>query len=72
MRVVLSVAAYADLLDIGQNIKKDNPIRAESFIDELYDCCQKLAFMPHAYPLLFDWEEYGIRRRTYGNYLMWV
>jgi toxin ParE1/3/4 len=70
MKVVLSEAAYADLLDIGQNIKNNNPLRAKTFVDELYNCCQKIGIMPLAYPLLQNWEEHGIRRRTHGNYLI--
>jgi toxin ParE1/3/4 len=26
--------------------------------------------MPQAFPLLPEWEEQGIRRRSYGNYLI--
>jgi hypothetical protein len=37
MRVVVSEAAYADLLDIGRAIARDNPARGISFVDELYE-----------------------------------
>ena len=70
MKVVITDAAYADLLQIGREIKKDSPIRAESFVGELFDRCQRLRAMPRAYPLLPNWEDRGVRRRIHGNYLI--
>ena len=70
MKVVITEAAYADLLHIGREIKKDNPARAKTFVAELYDRCQKLGAMPRAYPLLPNWEDRGVRRRVHGNYLI--
>lgn len=70
MKVVVTEAAYADLFRIGQTIKKDNPSRAESFVSELFERCQRLGQMPRAFPLLPSWEERNIRRRPYGEYLI--
>jgi plasmid stabilization system protein ParE len=70
MRVVVTEAAYVDLLHIGATIKEDSPARAESFVAELYDRCQRLGDMPRAYPLLPYWEYRGIRRRPFGDYLI--
>ena len=70
MNVVLTDAAFADLLHITQEIKKDNPLRAATFVDELYDRCKKLGHMPRAFLLLPDREIQGIRRRPYGEYLI--
>jgi plasmid stabilization system protein ParE len=42
MRVVVSEAAYADLLDIGRAIARDNPARAISFVDKLHERCMKV------------------------------
>lgn len=70
MKVVITEAAYADLLQIGRWIKKDNPVRAETFVAELFDCCERLGAMPRAYPLLPNWEDRGVRRRIYRNYLI--
>lgn len=70
MRVVLTDAAYADLLQIGATIKQDNPTRAATFVAELYDRCQLLGAMPRAFPLLPDWHASGIRRRPHGDYLI--
>lgn len=46
MKVVLTEAAYADLLYIGRTIREDNPTRADSFVSELYDRCQRPGAMP--------------------------
>jgi toxin ParE1/3/4 len=70
MDVIISDAAYAELLQIGRWIKLDNPSRAEKFISEIYDKGQSLREMPRAFPLLPRWEEQGIRRRSYGDYLI--
>jgi toxin ParE1/3/4 len=70
MKVVISEAAYAELLQIGRWIKLDNPSRAERFVSEIYDRCQSLRDMPRAFPLVPRWEEQGIRRRPYGDYLI--
>ncbi len=70
MKVVVTDAAYADLARIGRAIKRDNPPRAETFVAELFDRCQRLSLMPRAYPLLPKWEDRGVRRRPHGNYLI--
>ena len=70
MKVILTETAYADLYQIGSNIKRDSPVRAESFVAELYGRCQKLGSMPQLFPLLPNWEHKGVRRRPYGNYLI--
>jgi toxin ParE1/3/4 len=70
MKVVVTGAAYADLLQIGREIRKDSPARAETFVAELFVRCQRLGAMPRAYPLLPDWEDRGVRRRVHGNYLI--
>lgn len=70
MKVVLTEAAYADLAKIGRDIKKDNPARAKTFVDELYDRCHRLGATPKAFPLLPNWEDRGVRRRPHGTYLI--
>jgi toxin ParE1/3/4 len=70
MRVVISEAAYADLLDIGRAIARDSPGRAFSFVDELHERCKGLSTMAQAFPLLPGWEERGVRRRPFGDYLI--
>lgn len=70
MRVVLSVAANWDLTDIGDYIAQDNPSRAVSFVRELRDAARLIGNMPKAFPLLDGYEDRGIRRRPYVNYLL--
>lgn len=70
MKVVVTNAALDDLLQIGRVITIDNPRRAETFVSEIYDRCQRLGAMPRAFPLLPNWEEQGIRRRPFGDYLI--
>lgn len=70
--VILVERALADLLEIGATIRKDSPARAATFIAEIYECCQRLGEAPRASALLPGWEERGIRRRPYGNYLIFI
>ena len=69
MKVVITDNAWDDLLAIGKRIQADNPKRAESFVEELYQCCRELANMPFAFAAVRGPAE-GIRRRRHGNYLI--
>jgi toxin ParE1/3/4 len=70
MRVVLSEQAKADLRDIGLYIARDNKNRARTFVRELQAKAQDIGEMPRAFPLVPRYEHYGIRRRPYGDYLI--
>lgn len=70
MKVVLTEAALADLISIGEHIRIGNPQRADSFLAELRLCCAELGEMPLAFPLVQRHRTAGIRRRRYGNYLI--
>jgi toxin ParE1/3/4 len=70
MIVRLTSEAEHDLERIADNIAKDNPSRALSFVLELSDKCLSLAEMHQAFPLVLRYEEHGIRRRVHGNYLI--
>lgn len=70
MKVVITDAAWADMLAIGRAIGEDSPLRAETFVEELFDRCIGIGRMPRAYPLVPGREESGIRRRVFGNYLI--
>ena len=39
MKVVITEAAFADMLGIGRLIMRDSPVRAGSFVDELFETC---------------------------------
>jgi toxin ParE1/3/4 len=70
MKLVLTDEARADLVRIGDWIARDNPRRAVTFIDELEAHCAHISKSPHAYPLVPDHEESGLRRAVHGNYLI--
>ncbi len=70
MIVVITDTAEADLERIADNIAFDNPSRAISFVRELRECCERLAIMPRGFPLVPRYEHTGVRRRVYGNYLV--
>ena len=70
MIVELTAAAEADLESIGDYIARDNPVRAASFVRELYRNCLDIAGMPEAWPVVPRYEHYGIRRRVHGRYLI--
>lgn len=70
MKVVLSREADADLERIGDYIARENPARAETFVDEIERSCLGIGDAPRAYPLVARYEQSGVRRRVHGNYLI--
>jgi toxin ParE1/3/4 len=70
MIVDLTAAAEADLEAIGDYIAQDNPIRALSFVRELFRNCTELADMSEAWPIVPRYESHGVRRRVHGRYLI--
>lgn len=67
MKVVLSAAAKADLIEIGDYIAAGSCQRARTFVDELVACCRQLATMPRAFPLVMPEKAAGVRRRPYRD-----
>ena len=70
MIVELAASAEADLEAIGDFIARDNPVRAGSFVRELYRSSLDIADMPEAWPVVPRYEHHGIRRRVHGRYLI--
>ena len=70
MKVVYTGEAEADLVEIGIWIAHDSPRRAHTFVDELRDACEALGDFPRMYRLVPRHELSGIRRKPYGNYLI--
>jgi toxin ParE1/3/4 len=68
MIVVISDAAEAELEAIGDWIAEANPTRALSFVMERR--CEALSDVPRGFPLVPRYERLGIRRRPYGDYLI--
>lgn len=70
MILVLTRQAETDLEAIGDWIARDNPLRAISYVQELVHACETLTDAPKAYPVLTRFSRLGIRRRSYGDYLI--
>lgn len=70
MKVVFSTEAKAGLRDIALFIASDNKERALSFVRELRAKARQLGDMPRAFPLVTRYEHHGIRRRPFGDYLI--
>ena len=70
MIVVFTDTAEADLEQIGDYIAVDSPRRASTFTRQLRMAAENLGQYPESYPLLHSHETTGIRRRPYGNYLI--
>lgn len=70
MKVYITSAAEADLEVIADYIGRDNPVRASSFVRELYESCLGIADMPEAWPIVPRHEHHRIRRRVHGRYLI--
>jgi toxin ParE1/3/4 len=70
VRIVFADEANADLESIGDYIAQDNPARALTFVAELGAASIAIGDMPLAFPLVPRHERFGIRRRPFGNYLI--
>ena len=70
MRVDFTEAANQDLLDIGDHIALDSPLRARDFIRLLRRQALRLKDTPRAFPLVPRYESKGIRRRVFRDYLI--
>ena len=70
MRVVLTRSAISDLEQIADYIARDNPTRAASFVRELRTAALARADTPRAFPVVPRYESRHIRRRPFGNYLI--
>jgi plasmid stabilization system protein ParE len=70
MKIQITAEAEADLEAIGDYIARENPLRAISFVRELYQLCLDIADMPQAWPVVPRYEHHGVRRRVLGRYLI--
>jgi plasmid stabilization system protein ParE len=68
--VTLTAEADSDLNAIAEYIAQDSVTAALSFVYELRGKCLALAEAPRGYPLVQRYEHHGIRRRPFGNYLI--
>lgn len=69
MPYVFSPLAELDIEDISDYIARENPQRADSFVQEILDRCDKIADMPLASPLRPELGE-GFRMLVFKSYLI--
>jgi len=67
--LVISEAARADLGEIVDYIARDNPARAETFLDELLARITAVAEHPPAYQVRTDWPV-PVRAAVHRRYLI--
>ena len=70
MKVRIARSARQDLEKIGDWIARDSPRRALTFVEELRERCDALGKYPHAFPIVPRYEQSGLRRRVFGDYLI--
>ena len=70
MKLVFSDSARNELESIGDWIANESPTRAISFVHELRQVCFEILAFPNSCPLVPRYETHGIRRKIYGNYLI--
>ena len=70
MKVALTREAREDLRDIADFIAAEAPRRALSFVRELRVCALAIGRAPHAYPIDPRYENFAVRRRVHGAYLI--
>jgi toxin ParE1/3/4 len=68
--VVVTAEAESDLEQIAAYIAERSVEIALNFVQELREKCESLADAPRGYPLVPRYEHLGIRRRPFGNYLI--
>jgi plasmid stabilization system protein ParE len=64
--VVITEAAWSDMFEMGRQIKLQNAVRAETFVQELYQRCNALVDFPKSHVLIADPKSRGVRRVVTG------
>ncbi len=70
MKVEFTAPALVEVEGIAEWIAKDNPARAYRFVEELEKACLDIGRRPRAYPYFDRRRARGVRRRVYGDYLI--
>ncbi|WP_242186812.1 type II toxin-antitoxin system RelE/ParE family toxin [Sphingomonas sp. CARO-RG-8B-R24-01] len=65
MRFIFSRPALQDVAESGNWIARDDPVRADRFVEEIRACCQNLCAYPFAYPIHEDFPRQGVRHRVF-------
>ncbi|KJC61834.1 plasmid stabilization protein [Bradyrhizobium sp. LTSPM299] len=70
MIVVVTAEAAADIEQIASYVAEQSPKNALNLVRELRERCESLVDAPRGYPLVPRYEHLGIRRRPFGNFLI--
>jgi toxin ParE1/3/4 len=70
MRVRLTLAARYDLVEIAKWVAKDSRKRALDLVNDLETSCKALKDFPEAFPIAVKTQGLEVRRKVYGNYLI--
>jgi toxin ParE1/3/4 len=70
MNTIISAPARADLRKITLWIADENPYRAKSFSRELQDAAESIGQFPESYAVVGTLDGFAVRRKVYGNYLI--
>jgi toxin ParE1/3/4 len=70
--VILTIAAEAeaDLEQIAAYVAEQSPASALKLVRALREKCESLVDAPRAYPLVPRYEQFGVRRRPFGQFLI--
>jgi plasmid stabilization system protein ParE len=68
--VAFTREAESDLDAIAEYVARDSVTAALHLAHDLREKCLALAHAPRAWPLVPRYEHHGIRRRPFGNYLI--
>jgi plasmid stabilization system protein ParE len=68
--VIITAEAEADLEQIATYVAEQSPRSALKLVRELRERCESLLDAPRGYPLVPRYEHLGIRRRPFGQFLI--
>ena len=70
MIVTITAEAEADLEQIANYVAEQSPTSALELVRDLRARCESLRDAPRGYPLVPRYEHLGIRRRSFGRFLI--
>jgi len=70
VKFIFSRPSLQDVAEIGNRIARDDPVRADLFVEEIRMCCRNICEYPLAYPIHTDFPRQGVRHRVFGRYVI--
>jgi toxin ParE1/3/4 len=70
MNVSYAIEALNDLQRINDWIADENLDRAESFVADLIEACERISHFPEANVVMGTYDGDIVRRKVFGNYLV--